>query len=140
MKDVIDTREQLPYEFEDSITRTLQTGDYSIFGYEDQITVERKTKADAYGTIGKGRTRFIKELERMTELKYSAIVVESSLCNFIKPPRFSQLNPNSAIQSLIAWSIRYNVHVFFADNRIMGNWLTLKILEKFGKEINESIN
>jgi len=57
MKVVIDTREQLPYEFEDSITRTLQTGDYSIFGYEDQVTVERKTKADAYGTIGRGRTR-----------------------------------------------------------------------------------
>ena len=55
MKVVIDTREQLPYEFEDSITRTLQTGDYSIFGYEDQITVERKTKADAYGTIGKAK-------------------------------------------------------------------------------------
>jgi len=73
----------------------------------------------------------------MTELKYSAIVVESSLSSFLKPPRFSQLNPKSAIMSLIAWSIRYNVHVFFADNRVMGNLLTLSILEKFGKETNE---
>ena len=137
MKVVIDTREQLPYEFEDSITRTLQTGDYSLFGYEDQITVERKTKADAYGTIGKGRTRFIKELERLREIDYSAIVVEASLSNFIEPPRFSQLNPKSAINSLLAWSIRYGVHIYFADNRMMGNLLTLRILERYWKKLNE---
>ena len=137
MKVVIDTREQLPYEFEDSITRTLQTGDYSIFGYEDQITVERKTKADAYGTIGKGRTRFIKELERLREIDYSAIVVEASLTNFVEPPRFSQLNPKSAINSLLAWSIRYGVHIYFADNRVMGNLLTLRILERYWKKLHE---
>ena len=137
MKVVIDTREQLPYEFEDSITRTLQTGDYSIFGYEDQVTVERKTKADAYGTIGKGRTRFIKELERLSEIDYSAIVVEASLSNFVEPPRFSQLNPKSAINSLLAWSIRYGVHIYFADNRVMGNLLTVRILERYWKKLHE---
>ena len=137
MKVVIDTREQLPYEFEDSITRTLQTGDYSLFGYEDQITVERKTKADAYGTIGRGRTRFIKELERLSEFDYSAIVVEASLSNFVEPPRFSQLNPKSALNSLLAWSIRYGVFIFFADNRVMGNLLTLRILERYWKKIDE---
>ena len=137
MKVVIDTREQLPYEFEDSITRTLQTGDYSLFGYEDQITVERKTKADAYGTIGKGRTRFIKELERLREIDYSAIVVEASLSNFVEPPRFSQLNPKSAINSLLAWSIRYGVHIYFADNRVMGNLLTVRILERYWKKLHE---
>lgn len=82
--------------------------------------------------IGRGRSRFIKELERMTELKYSAIVIESSLSSFTEPPRFSQLNPKSAFGSLITWSIRYGVHVYFADNRTMGNLLTLRILEKFG--------
>ena len=137
MKVVIDTREQLPYEFEDSITRTLQTGDYSIFGYEDKVTVERKTKADAYGTIGKGRARFIKELERLSEIDYSAIIVEASLSNFVEPPLFSQLNPKSAINSLLAWSIRYGVHVYFADNRVMGNLLTLRILERYWKKLNE---
>ena len=137
MKVVIDTREQLPYEFEDSITRTLQTGDYSIFGYENQITVERKSKADAYGSIGRGRTRFVKELERLSEIDYSAIIVEASLSNFVEPPRFSQLNPKSAINSLLAWSIRYGVHVYFADNRVMGNLLTLRILERYWKKLNE---
>ena len=135
MKVVIDSREKLPYEFEDSIVRTLQTGDYSIFGYEDKVTVERKTKADAYGTIGNGRTRFIKELERLREIDYSVILVEASLRNFIEPPQFSRLNPKSAINSLLAWSIRYGVHIFFADNRKMGNLLTLRILERYWKKL-----
>ena len=135
MKVVIDTREQLPYEFEDSITRTLQTGDYSIFGYEKQFTVERKSKADAYGSIGRGRTRYVKELERLSEIDYSAIVVEASLSNFVEPPRFSQLNPKSAINSLLAWSIRYGVHIYFADNRVMGNLLTVRILERYWKKL-----
>jgi DNA excision repair protein ERCC-4 len=137
---VIDSREQHPYEFEKCVTKKLNTGDYSIQGAESEICIERKTKSDAYGTIGRGRARFIKELERMMELRYSAIIIESSFSSFLKPPRFSQLHPNSAIQSLITWSVRYNVHVFFCDNRIMGNYLTLSILEKFEKEINESIN
>ena len=137
MKVVIDTREQLPYEFEDSITRTLQTGDYSIFGYEDQVTVERKTKAEAYGTIGRGRARFVKELERLSEIDYSAIIVEASLSNFVEPPQFSRLNPKSAINSLLAWSIRYGVHIYFADNRMMGNLLTVRILERYWKKLNE---
>ena len=100
---IIDSREQHPYEFEKSVTKKLETGDYSLQGFETEVCVERKTKSDAYGTIGRGRSRFIKELERMTELKYSAIVIESSLSSFLEPPSFSQLNPKSAIMSLIVW-------------------------------------
>jgi len=128
---ITDSREKNPYMFKDSVTRKLDTGDYSIVGYEYQICVERKTKSDAYGTIGKGRTRFIKELQRMAEFEYSAIVIESSLSHFLQPPDFSRLNPTSAIMSLVSWSIRYGVHVYFADNREMAKKLTKSILEKY---------
>ena len=87
---------------------------------------------------GRGRTRFIKELERMSEMDYCAIVIESSFSSFTKPPPFSRMNPHSAIMSLVAWSIRYGVCIYFADNRVYRNWLTFRILEKFWKEkINE---
>ena len=68
-KVITDSRERTPYKFKNSVTRKLDTGDYSIEGYEYQVCVERKTKADAYGTIGNGRSRFIKELQRMSELE-----------------------------------------------------------------------
>ena len=83
---------------------------------------------------GRRRTRFIKELERMSEMDYCAIVIESSFSSFTKPPLFSRMNPHSAIMSLVAWSIRYVVCIYFADKRAYGNWLTFRILEKFWKE------
>ncbi|MCF6147295.1 MAG: hypothetical protein E3K37_01405 [Candidatus Kuenenia sp.] len=137
---IIDTRESLPYEFPDvkTVTRKLDAGDYSIEGYETRITIERKTLADAYGTIGQGRKRFINELERFKNYEYAAIVIESDLKNFLQPPPYSKLNPKSAINSLLMWSIRYKTYVFFAHDRNYGMTLTLRLLEKFRKHCNES--
>ena len=131
MKIITDSRERTPYIFKNSITKKLATGDYSIEGLEYQVCVERKTLVDAYGTIGKGRSRFIKELQRMSEFEYSAIVIESSLSDFLVPPPFSRMNPKTCIMSLISWSIKYGVHIYFADNREMGMKLTKSILEKY---------
>lgn len=130
---IIDTREQKPYWFPNSIVKTLKTGDYSIAGLEDKVAVERKTKMDAYGSFGKGRKRFLKELKRLAGFDYSAIVIESSLTEFLNPPKYSELNPKSAIGSVLAWSVKYDIHIFFTDNRQMGNALTFKILEKYWK-------
>jgi ERCC4-type nuclease len=130
----IDSKEKKPYKFNNSQITHIKTGDYSIIGLEDKITIERKTKIDAYGTIGGNRSRFIKELERMSKFQYAAIVIECSLTDFLIQPVRSKLLPKSAINSLIAWSIRYGVHVWFACGRVHGRILTLRILEKFWKE------
>ncbi|RLB71034.1 MAG: hypothetical protein DRH04_02550 [Deltaproteobacteria bacterium] len=131
---IIDTREQLPYRFpHPTLRKALPAGDYSLLGYESKMALERKTKADAYGTIGKGRSRFVVELERLATYDYAAIIVESSLSDFLKPPPRSKLHPKSAINSLIAWSIRYNISVFFTDNRTLGQTVALRLLEKYWK-------
>jgi len=130
---IIDSREQKPYSFPEveTVVQGLKTGDYSIVGLEDHVCVERKNHADAYGTIGSGRARFCRELERMATFDYAAIVIECTLKSFLQPPPYTQLTPNSAIQSLISWSIRYSVHVYFVDRRLYGRALTFRILEKF---------
>jgi ERCC4-type nuclease len=129
----IDTREQKPYKFGKHPVEivTLQTGDYSIIGLENVICIERKSKADAYGTFGSGRARFKRELERMVWFDFAAIVVESSFEDFLIPPTFSKMHPNSAINSLISWSIRYGVHVLFCGRRKHARTLTFRILEKY---------
>jgi DNA excision repair protein ERCC-4 len=129
---VIDTREQTPYSFDWSITGTLKTGDYSLLGCEEEICIERKSASDAYGTIGAGRDRFRRELERMAQMRYAAIVVEATLYDFVHaPPQYSALNPKAAIGSLLAWSVKYGVHVFFAGDRAHGQAVTGKLLSKF---------
>lgn len=99
--------------------------------------MERKSKSDAYGTIGGGRKRFVRELERMAEMDYACIVIECSLEAFLRQPFRSRLKPNSAINSLIAWSVRYGIPIWFTDRRINGHAVTLRILEKFWKDYNK---
>ena len=138
---VTDTREQKPYKFKHSTRAALKTGDYSVAGMENLVTVERKTKSDAYSSLGQDRGRFQREFERLAEFDYAALVIEASLRGFLTPPAFSKLNPNSAIATLLAWSVRYGVHVFFASDRQHGNKLTRQILLKYWQynrgELNE---
>ena len=132
---VVDTREQRPYRFPcDTIRAALPAGDYSIVGFENRVAIERKSKADAYGTIGAGRDRFVRELEKLARYDYAAIVIEASMKNFLRPPERSRLHPNSALRSLLAWHVRYGVHLFFADSRALAQCLTFRILEKFFSE------
>ncbi len=127
----VDTREQKPYRFPRSEVKTLPTGDYSIVGLEDQVAVERKTKEDAYASLGQERERFERELRRLSALDYAAIVVETTLPDFLKAPAFSRMNPKAAANSIIAWSVKYRVCVFFAGDRAHGNALTQRLLEKY---------
>ena len=65
---VTDTREQRPLVFEhlDSIPETLQTGDYSIKGFIDCFSVERKSISDLLNSLTRERKRFEKELHRLS--------------------------------------------------------------------------
>ena len=127
----VDTREQTPYRFPRFEVKTLAAGDYSIVTLEHQVAIERKTHKDAYSSLGKERGRFEREMMRLAEMDYAAIVIESSLTEFLIPPTFSKMNPRSATVTLIAWSIKYGVHIFFACDRAHGNALTRKLLEKY---------
>lgn len=132
----VDTREQKPYRFPRSEMKTLPTGDYSVVGLEDRIAIERKTKEDAYSSLGRGRARFARELERLSRYDYAAIVIETSLPDFLRAPAFSRMKPKAAANSIIAWSVKYRVCVFFAGDRLHGNALTRQLLEKFWRYHN----
>ena len=119
------------YSYKGAIRKHLKTGDYSILGLEDKVTVERKTKPDAFGSFGKGRPRLKKEFERLSKYMYGAIVLEINLSDILYPPPYSKMKPKSVINTLISWSIRYNVHVWFGGNRDHSEALTYRILEKF---------
>jgi ERCC4-type nuclease len=90
---VIDTREQLPFDFHGlradardqcrpllvtTERGTLKQGDYSLKGHERAIALERKSLADLFSTIGQERDRFVRELERLDALEVAAVVIEAS--------------------------------------------------------------
>ncbi len=136
MKIIIDSREQLPYSFTvPTRTATLATGDYSIAGAENLIAVERKTAGDLVGCLTRHRDRFERELHRGMALQYFALVVESSLMSLSNGQYMSLMKPKAAIQSLLTFSVRYDLPIFFAENRDFGQRLTESLLVKFAREM-----
>jgi ERCC4-type nuclease len=111
--------------------KLLPSGDYSLLGYEERVAIERKSKKDAYASLGRERDWFEREIERLSRFEYAAIVVEASLKGFLARPEFSQLNPKAAINSMLAWSVKHGVYVFFAGDRLHGHAVTRCLLEKF---------
>lgn len=128
---VIDSREKQPYEFPGAVVRALPAGDYSLLGREDEVAIERKSLADAYSSLGANRERFRREIERLAEYDFAAIVVEASLPEFLAAPPFSHLHPHAAIGTLLVWSVRYRLPVFFAGDRAHGRATTRHLLTKF---------
>lgn len=120
----------------ESTRATLPTGDYSLLGYENLIAVERKNHSDAWGCVASERKRFERCLDRLSQLDRSAIVIESSMAEFvIAPPQIKRVNAATAIGSYISWSTKYRVPVFFAENRQWGERVTLRILAAYYKHV-----
>lgn len=141
MRIIQDSREQAPYAF--NVPRyagtvvevgTLQTGDYSLHGLTDRIALERKSLSDLTGTLTAGRERFKRECERGRGLEYFGLVIEASMDDVRHHNYRSAMTPQSLLQTLAAWSIRYGLHVHWCGSREGGEYMVHSLLEKFLKE------
>lgn len=151
---IIDTREQLPLDFEiigvnkkiaiPQKFKGLESGDYSIEGMEDSIAIERKSLEDLYSTLGQDRDRFKREIIRLNEMDFSAVVIEATLQNIYDPLECrykwrSKLSPQSVLGTIADWKIRYrNVNWFFCCNRKYAALMIFSLLEKYYKH-NDTI-
>lgn len=121
----VDTREQAPYSWPGRCVRaTLATGDYAILGAEAAGAVERKSLPDLLGSVGAGRERFEREWERLAAMKAPALVVEADLRGILAGTDHSQMHPRAVIGTLVSWSARWRVPVWFAGDRRHGEALT----------------
>lgn len=134
---IIDSREREPYKFRASANcdgyeiEKLDAGDYSIQGFEDLITVERKNSLiELCGNLGKNRTRFEAELERMQSIKFRYVIVEDHWSSIYKYKKYTQMSSNAIFQSIIALTIKYNVNFIFAEDRKTAQAITRSLLIK----------
>lgn len=148
----IDTREQAPFAFRGlnsdahqkrkpllipTTRKTLHTGDYSIEGHEGEITIERKSLEDLYGTLGQGRERFERELERMGSFRCAFVVIEASWMKILEsPPPQTRLAPKSVYRSILAWQQRIpHLHWWACHTRRFAEITTFRILERFYRDL-----
>jgi len=146
---VVDNREQHPFTFQGIkpskeapapkiVNGTLHTGDYSLQGYEDLITIERKSLVDLYSTFGKGRERFERELERMSHMKFAGVAIEAGWDEILnRPPSRSKLPPKVIFVSITVWEQRYGVHFWPCENRELAERKTYRALERFWRDMRD---
>lgn len=121
--------------------KKLIVGDYSVrtpegLDLDDLVAVERKSLQNLVGDCaGDCRDRFERCLARLAKVRYSALVIEANWHD-IRAGRFSfsRMNPTSVLGSVITWSVRYGVHVWFAGDRASGQSITSWLLVKFLQE------
>lgn len=150
---LIDTREQLPWSFTGftganrewivkTQSATLDTGDYTISGFEDRLAIERKSGDDFLGSIGGGHERFRREHERMYEIAimggFACVIIESSLDRLIAEladPTSGRRMVSETILGIVAsWSQKYGVHFLFAGDRRTAESLALRVMMKFWEQ------
>ena len=128
---MVDTREKDPYLFKGYRARkgTLRTGDYSINGFEAMIAVERKSGSDLVNTLLTNKDRFERELERASSMAVFSVVVECSMAGLLltMQPRTS-VPFRTLLARAAALFSKHKVPVFFCDNRMMAEAVTLEIL------------
>ena len=147
-----DQREKAPYQFAglkaDSRhnykplivlveTVHLETGDYTLKGFESEICIERKSKEDLFSTLRdeEHRERFRREHERMTGFAFATVVIEATWPEiFNEPPPDCQLKPITIWRTFQKWRMRYGVHWETIGNRAASEDHTFRTLQFYYEE------
>ena len=123
---IIDTREQLPLDLSPlrTVTGTLTTGDYSIYGLEQIVAIERKSLGDFLSCVGGERDRFQRQVDRLVAFPVRALVIETTWLELEAGAWRSKITANAAIGSLLGW-IAQGVPVLLAgDHKRAGRYVS----------------
>lgn len=120
--------------FEKTVIQKLNSGDYSLLGYEQEISIERK-KDTAELAKNIFEPRFEKELIRLEEYKHSFIVCEFNFNDVLTFP------VNSGIPKNLWWKVKMSAKFLHSTlARYMTQYKTKIIFAgKFGKPCVEQI-
>jgi DNA excision repair protein ERCC-4 len=113
-------------------------GDYSLPGFEDRVSIERKSLDDLVGCLmGSNRERFERELVKARYYDLFSVVVEAPLSSVSNGRYRSEMKAQSAMQSIIAFQVRYRLSIVWAGNRAGAEYVTYWLLSKYLREIDE---
>lgn len=118
---IVDTREQRPWQFDTGLfdvkRGTLATGDYSLVGLENIVSVERKSLGDLVSTVTHDWIRFRKELYRLAGHEFAVIVVEAEPCDLWEHRYEAQVDPASVWGRCNDCFITHGIPVFWWGSR-----------------------
>jgi hypothetical protein len=127
---------------------TLGEGDYTLFGYENLIAIERKrTVAEISQNLGKYYDRFKREFERLQKYKYKYCICEFTLEQLLEYPKNSTLpawkiktikmNGKFMLKRINELEAEYKIEFIFCRDKIEAEE---KAMELFQQAIKDVIN
>lgn len=141
---IVDTREQKPWQFEHQAkaNHKLDTGDYSIEGYENLLAIERKRNvAEIANNITEKRFKDV--VDRLSKIKHSYILLEFDLDDVMRYPVGSdipkrlwdkiRISPSFIIKHLIDLQVDSNIKVIFCGNSDNAEKIALSLMRKIYK-------
>lgn len=148
---IVDTREQLPWEFGFHTTsrQKLHTGDYTIEGLEDIFVIERKMSVSEIAT-NITENRFKNVLDRLSKIPHSYMIMEFSIEDIYTFPVGSdipkrlwdklRIKGNYIMKVLLEASINHNIHLLFCDDSSNAERTAISLIkrmyEKYGQKNN----
>ena len=140
-----DTREQLPLFPENAIpvglqieNRCLKDGDYSVAGLESMVFIERKGLGDLLTYIGKDRARTKEKLSRVDGFLFKALMIEVAEQDLLHSRfHYSNISPEVVRQTLAAFEVKYNLHIYYFRDRMEAQRWLLDRLVKIYKYIEK---
>ena len=142
---IIDSREQQPWSFASStiidnvIHKKLDTGDYSMAGFEDVLCIERK-KSVAELATNITDDRFKRELERMAQFKYKFLLLEFNYYQIDQYPEGSDIpkrlqgkikvTGSFIIKCLTEIQIKHDIHIMACGNAQYAEYIAEKIMKR----------
>ena len=149
---IVDSREQQPWDFKNYATakQKLDTGDYSIEGLENIVTIERKKSVNEFAN-NITEKRFKDWTGRLSEVEFSYVLLEFNLSDVLRYPVGSnipkrmwdkiRISPNYIIKNLLELNLNYNIDVIFCDNAANAEHLAEQIFKRiFYLEKNRRTN
>lgn len=144
---IVDTREQIPWEFghHNTAKQKLDTGDYSIHGYEDIIAIERKKSVSELAT-NLSEHRFKDVLERLSKIKHPYMIFEfefDEICMFPVgsdiPKRLwdkLRISGNYIIKRLIEIQLEYNIQIIFCGDPSNAERFAVSLMKRIYERYN----
>jgi len=136
---IVDTREGQPYRFDPDRTevehRALETGDYSLSGWEGAVAVERKTLEDFTTSLIQRRERFLREVGRLSGMPYPCIVVEADLADILGRHYRSGAHPHAILGATVSLLVDYGVPVCFCSDRQSAVMFTERYLRRVHRKL-----
>lgn len=143
MRIVVDTREQIPWTFEDQPVSTvrakLEAGDYSVQGLERRVAIERKSLDDWTGTVLRERTRFYRELELLRAYDFRCVIIEAGVREIMERRYKSQVEPQVVLGFVAEVTVAQAVPVYLGGTRAEAQLLAGAFLRMAGKKLGMAV-